>query len=101
MSNNNNNNNNSSSNNNSNNNNSDSNNNVNNNNKKKNNNNNNNKILDEKVLKVQTDKVNEAIKYLKSKSITKMNNLIRAACVFVTGQIELKKARHREKNEPK
>ena len=52
-------------------------------------------------MKVQTDKVSEAIKYLKSKSITKMNNLIRAACVFVTGQIELKKARYREKNEPK
>ena len=52
-------------------------------------------------MKVQTDKVNEAVKYLKSKNITEMNNLIRAACVFVTGQIELKKAQYREKNEPK
>ena len=49
-------------------------------------------------MKVQADKVNEAIKYLKSKSITEMNNLIRATCVFVTGRIELKKAQYREKN---
>ena len=28
------------------------------------------------VLKVQTDRLNEAIKYLKSKSITEINNLI-------------------------
>ena len=34
------------------------------------------KKVDKKVLKVQTDKVNEAIKYLKSKSIAKANNLI-------------------------
>ena len=37
------------------------------------------KKVDKKVLKFQTDRVNEAIKYLKSKSVTETNNLIRAA----------------------
>ncbi|XP_068704348.1 microfibrillar-associated protein 1A-like [Montipora foliosa] len=59
------------------------------------------KKIDKKVLKVQTDRVNEAIKYLKSKSITEKNNLIRAACVWVAEQVELKKAEHRKKNEPR
>ena len=37
-----------------------------------------------KVLKIQTDRFNnETIKYLKSKSITETNNLIRAASVWV------------------
>ena len=54
-----------------------------------------------KVVKVQTDRVNEAIKYLKSKSITKTNNLIRAASVWLAEQMRLKKAKHRKKNEPK
>ena len=39
------------------------------------------KKVDRKVLKVQTNSVNEAIKYLKSKSITETNNLIKAASV--------------------
>ena len=39
------------------------------------------KKVDKKVLKVHTDRVDEAIKYLKSKSITERNNLIRAASV--------------------
>ena len=39
------------------------------------------KKVDKKFLKVQTDRVNEVIKYLKSKSITETNNLIRAASV--------------------
>ena len=42
------------------------------------------KKVDKKVLKVQTDRLNEAIKHLKSKSITETNNLIRAASVWVT-----------------
>ena len=37
------------------------------------------KKVNKKVLKVQTDIVNEAIKYLKSKGITETNNLVRAA----------------------
>ena len=41
------------------------------------------KKVDKKVLKVQTDRLNEAIKHLKSKSITETNNLIRAASVWV------------------
>ena len=59
------------------------------------------KKVDKKVLKVQTDTVNEAIKYLKSKSITETNNLIRAASVWVSEQIGSKKAEHRKKNEPR
>ena len=39
------------------------------------------KKVDKKVVKVQTDRVNETIKYLKSKSTTETNNLIRAASV--------------------
>ena len=39
------------------------------------------KKVDRKVLKVQTNRVNEAIKYMKSKSITETNNLIKAASV--------------------
>ena len=58
------------------------------------------KKVDKKVLKFQTDRVNEAIKYLKSKSITETNNLIRAASVWVAEQLGLKKAVHRKKNEP-
>ena len=43
----------------------------------------------------------EAIRYLKSNRITETNNLIRAASAWVAGRIELKKAEHRKKNEPK
>ena len=57
--------------------------------------------LDKKFLKVQTDRVNEAIKYLKSKSITETNNFIRAASVWVVERIGLKKAEHRKKNKPR
>ena len=46
---------------------------------------------DKKVLKSQTDRVNEAIKYLKSKSITETNNLSRAASVW-TDRIEESRA---------
>ena len=59
------------------------------------------KKVDIKVLKVQTDRVSEAIKYLKSKSITETNNLISAASAWVTERIGLKKAEHRKKNEPR
>ena len=56
---------------------------------------------DKKVLKVQTDRVDEAIKYLKNKNITETNNLIRAASVWVAERIALKKTEHRKKNESK
>ena len=59
------------------------------------------KKVDRKVLKVQTDRVNETIKYLKSKRITEINNLIRTVIVWVAKQIGLKKAQHRKKNEPR
>ena len=54
------------------------------------------KKVDRKVLKVQTNRANEAIKYIKSKSITETNNLIKAASVLVADQIGLKKAEHRK-----
>ena len=56
---------------------------------------------DKKDLNVQTDRVNEAIKYLKTKSITDTNYLIRAASVWVAERIGLKKAEHTKKNEPR
>ena len=56
------------------------------------------KKVGKNVLKIQTYRVNEAIKYLKSKNITETNNLIRAAGVCVIDQIGLKKAEHRKKN---
>ena len=59
------------------------------------------KKVDKKVLKVQTDRVNEAIKYLKSKSITETNNLTGTASAWVAERIGLKKAEHRKKNEPR
>ena len=59
------------------------------------------KKVDKKVLKVHTERVNEVIKYLKSKSITETNNLIRAASVWVATQIGLNKAEHRKKNKPR
>ena len=39
------------------------------------------KKADKKFLKVHRDKVNQAIRYLKSKSITKINNITKAASV--------------------
>ena len=56
------------------------------------------KKVDKKVLKVETDRITEAIKYLKSKNITETNNLIRAASVWVSERIGLKKAEHRKQN---
>ena len=58
------------------------------------------KKVDKKTLKVQTDRVNDAIKYFKSKSITEMNDLIKAASAWAAEQIGSKKRDYREKNEP-
>ena len=41
------------------------------------------KKVDKKDLKAQVDSVNEVIKYLKTKSITEKNKMIRAASVLV------------------
>ena len=41
------------------------------------------KKVDKKDLKAQVDRVNEVIKYLKTKSITEKNKMIRAASVLV------------------
>ena len=59
------------------------------------------KKVDKKVLKVQADKGNEAVKYLKNTTITETNNLIRVAIVWVAEWIELKKAEDKKKNEPR
>ena len=59
------------------------------------------KKVDKKTLKVQTDRVNDAMKYFKSKNITGTNDLIKAASVWVAEQIGLKKRDYREKNEPR
>ena len=59
------------------------------------------KKVDKKVLKVQTDKGNKAVKYLKNTTNTETNNLIRVAIVWVAEWIELKKAEDRKKNEPR
>ena len=39
------------------------------------------KKVSKRALKVQMDRVNKAIKYLKNKNITEINNFIRAASV--------------------
>ena len=57
------------------------------------------KKVDKKTLKVQTGRVNKAIKYFKSKKITETNDLIKAARVWVAEQIGLKKRDYSEKNE--
>ena len=54
------------------------------------------KKVDKKTLKVQTYRVDEAIKYFKSKNITETNDLIKAASVWVAEQIGLKKRDYRE-----
>ena len=59
------------------------------------------KKVDKKTLQVQTCRVNEAIRYFKSKNITEMNDLIKAASVWIAEQIGLKKRDYREKNGPR
>ena len=58
------------------------------------------KKVDKKTLKVQTDRVNDAIKYFKSKNITETNDLIKAASGCAAEQIGLKKRNYREKKRP-
>ena len=50
-------------------------------------------------MKVKTDRVNYAIKYFKSKSITETNDLAEAISVLVAGQIGLKKRDYVKKKE--
>ena len=59
------------------------------------------KKVNKKVLKNQTERVNEAIKYLRSKSITETNKSVQVASVWVAEQVGLKKVVHRKKNEPR
>ena len=49
------------------------------------------------MLNYVNDRVNDAIKYFKSKNIIETNDLIKAASVWVAEQIELKKRNYREK----
>ena len=55
------------------------------------------RIVDKKVLKTRTDRVNGAIKYFKSKSMAETKNVIRAASVWVAEWIRSKKAEHANK----
>ena len=55
------------------------------------------KKVDKKTLKVETDRVNDAIKYYKSKNTTEANDLIKAASVWGVEQIRLKKRNYTEK----
>ena len=59
------------------------------------------KKVNKKTLKVRSDRVNDAIKYFKSKNITETNDLTKAASLWVAEQIGLKKRDYREKNEPR
>ena len=52
--------------------------------------------IDKNTLNVQTDGVNYAIMYFKSKNLTETNDLIKAASVWVAEQIGLK-SDYREK----
>ena len=49
------------------------------------------------MLNYVNDRVNDAVKYFKSKNIIETNDLIKAASVWVAEQIELKKRDYREK----
>ena len=55
--------------------------------------------VNKKVLKVETDRLNEVILFFKRKSITERNNLIRIESPWMAEQRGLKKAAHRRKNE--
>ena len=55
------------------------------------------RIVDKKVLKTRTDRVNGAIKYFKSKSMAETKNVIRAPSVWVAEWIRSKKAEHANK----
>ena len=54
------------------------------------------KKVNKKTLKVQADRVNNAIKYFRSKNITETNDLIKAPSVSVAEQIGLKKGDYRK-----
>ena len=58
------------------------------------------KEVDKKTLKIQTDRVNDAIKYFESKNITETKDLIKAASGCAAEQIGLKKRNYREKKRP-
>ena len=55
------------------------------------------RIVDKKVLKTRTDRVNGTIKYFKSKSMAETKNVIRARSVWVAEWIRSKKAEHANK----
>ena len=46
------------------------------------------KKVDKKTLKLQTDRVNEAIRYFKIKNITETNDLIKSASVCVRSRTD-------------
>jgi len=58
------------------------------------------KKVDKKMLRNAAEKVNLAIKFIDTSNITQTNDLIRAASVWVTEELGLKRITWREKNEP-
>ena len=59
------------------------------------------KNVDKKTLRCKTEEVNRVVKLMKTSNITKTNDLIRAAGVWVAEQLGLKKITYRKKNEPR
>ena len=57
------------------------------------------KKVDKKTLKIQTYRVDDAIKCFKSKNITETKDLIKAASVWVAEQTGLKKRDYRKKRQ--
>ena len=53
------------------------------------------------MLRGATEKVNLAIKFIDTSNITQTNDLIRAASVWVAGELDMKGIAWRKKNEPK
>ena len=59
------------------------------------------KKVNKKMLRLATEKVNLAIKFIDTSNITQTNDLIRAESVWVAEELGLKRIAWREKNEPK
>lgn len=58
------------------------------------------KNIDKHRLKVQMNKVNDVIKFVNTNNVTETNRLIRAAAVWTSEQLGLKKKEFREKKDP-
>ena len=54
-----------------------------------------------RMLKLQTMRMNKAVRYLKVMTITETNILSVTASLWVADQLRIKKLEHRKKNEPR